>query len=98
MAKKDKQLLALGLIALGAFLLFRKKTTTTAPPVVAPDVETIAPQARRQVIIDKTKVSRQISGYFASQLPGARPDMAFGVRWGNGENFADTSRKANMVL
>lgn len=90
MAKRDKQLLAFGLIALGAFLLFRKQAAATAPPsstTTPPLVETESPIT-----------SRRVAGYFPSQLPAARPEMPFGVRWGTGEHFRDTTRHANMVL
>lgn len=97
MAKKDKQLLTLGLIVLGAFLIFRKKANA-APPIVAPGPESTLPLTRPVVILEKPVISPRVSGYFPSRLPGARPEMPYGVRWGSGEQFQDTTRKANMVL
>ena len=106
MKKKNKNtLLLLGALGLGAFLLYKhsQKATTVAPPVTDPALEppTTGIPPKDQVVIETAKVINPkvggLYGYFASRLPGARPDMPYGVRWG-GVQFDDTTMKANMVL
>jgi hypothetical protein len=101
--KKKNTLLILGVVGLGAFLLYQhiKKTTVVDPPVTDPALEPptagVVPP-KDQVVTESAKPKvGGLYGYFASRLPGARPDMPYGVRWG-GVKFEDTTMKANMVL
>jgi len=104
--KKKNTLLILGVVGLGAFLLYKhiQKTTAVDPPVTDPALEPptagVVPP-KDQVVTETAKVINPkvggLYGYFASRLPGARPDMPYGVRWG-GVQFDDTTMKANMVL
>jgi len=39
-----------------------------------------------------------VGGYFPSYLNNARPQHPYQVRWGSGNNYYDTTKKAQLVI
>ena len=98
---KTNDMIGLGVLGLLAFLYFQSRKT--APPVTTPALDEPAPTPvityqKFQPVMEVEKQQSRVAGYFPSKLPGARPDMSYGVRWGDGRKYIDTSRQAKRVL
>ena len=83
------------LIAIGGLILLElskrsQQQTITPPPITRPpaDYEKIIPAYEKP----------KMAGFYSSGLPGARPQHPFQVRWGDGNNFLDTTKKARLAL
>lgn len=81
------------LIAIGGLILLelskrsQRQQDITPPPVTIPEEKNIPAHEKSRV-----------SGFYPSGLTGARPQQPFQVRWGNGNNFLDTTKKARLAL
>lgn len=84
---KDVLLLALGGLIL--MQLVKRSPATTIPPVTLP-----SDQEKALLKYDTPRMG----GFFGSGIPGARPQQPFQVRWGDGNNFMDTTKKARLVV
>lgn len=84
---KNNTLILLALAGIGFYLLTRRKTGTTA---------TTPPPAQTKTL--PAGQAPTMGGYYSSFLPGARPESPFQVRWGDGNNFEDTTKKARLVV
>ena len=85
---KDVLLLAIGGLILMQ-LVKRSPATTTIPPITLP-----SDQEKALLKYDTPRMG----GFFGSGIPGARPQQPFQVRWGDGNNFMDTTKKARLVV
>lgn len=84
---KNNTLLLVVLAGIGIYLITRRKNDTAATP--PPPVQTRDIPASEKA---------RVSGYFPSYLTGARPEYPYQVRWGSGNNFMDTMKKAQLVI
>lgn len=83
---RDILFLAAGVLIL--MELTKRRQTGGAPPPPIPDQE-------KALLAYGTP---RVGGYFPSYLPGARPQSPFQVRWGDGDNFLDTTKKARLAI
>lgn len=97
---KQNDMIGIGILGLLAFLYFqsRKNAPPTTTALDEPAPTPVITYQKFQPVIEIEKTQSRVAGYFPSQLPGARPDMAYGVRWGDGRKYIDTSRQAKRVL
>lgn len=94
---KKNDMLLLGILGLGAFLYFQSRKKAT-PVVDQPAPTPVITYQKIQPLVDIKYQNPRVAGYFPSQLPNARPDMSYGVRWGAGQKFIDTTRQAKRVI
>jgi len=83
------------LIAVGALILMelsKRNRGATPPPSTTPTV-----QKDGMEILPQYEKAR-VAGFFSSQRPGARPELPFQVRWGSGNRFLDTTKKAQLAI
>lgn len=94
---KPNNLILPALIALVAYLYIRSRQA--AQDDIPDPTDQIRPPTYSSLppVVETEKNAPRVAGYFPSELPGARPEMPYGVRWG-GIPFGDTTLKAKMVL
>lgn len=80
-------------VLVGMELAKRKQTPpdnqTTPPPITVK-------QYRTDYQVNPARVGAL--DFFQSYLTGARPDHPYQVRWGSGNQYLDTTKKAQMVI
>lgn len=94
---KTNNLILPALIALVAYLYIRSRKTNTEDVVTTTDQIRPPTYSSLPPAVETEKNAPRVAGYFPSELPGARPEMPYGTRWG-GIPFGDTTLKAKMVL